>query len=113
MVLRRNDGTDIIATWRPKVMGLDIPSLVVGDQVIDVIEPLKWYEWAWSGLPILLVFIGGALGALTGFIGFSANTKIFRTDYTSVLKFAVTAGISIIAVIVYFVLAMIFVSLVG
>ena len=63
--------------WKPQVVGLDLPQLIVDGQTIHVAEPLKWYVWVWSGLPIMLIFIGGAIGALAGIIGFSINTNIF------------------------------------
>ena len=62
MLLRCNDGTQVIARWKPQCMGFDVPQLVVRDKVIRLVEPLKWYQWLWSGLPIVLVFVGGAVG---------------------------------------------------
>ncbi len=68
MVLRRNDGREIVASLRPQVLGLDVPRLYVDGQLVNVVPPLPWHAWAWSALPILLVFAGGALGALAGFV---------------------------------------------
>lgn len=59
MVLRRNDGKEVIATWKSQVLGFDVPQLVVDGTAIPLVEPLRWYEWVWSGLPILLVLTGG------------------------------------------------------
>ena len=55
---------------------------------MNVAEPLPLYVWVWSALPVLLVLIGGALGALVGFIAFATNTRIFRTPWSrwSVLR---------------------------
>ncbi len=113
MILRRNDGTDIIAIWKPNVLGFDIPSLIVGDEVIHVVDPLKWHELVWSGLPLLLVLRGGALGAIAGVIAFNANMKVFRSDRNTAVKYLLTAGISILAVIVYLVAAILLFSLIG
>jgi hypothetical protein len=84
MLLQRNDGRQIVAKWKPRLLGLDVPQLIVDDKVIDIVEPLKWYQWVWVGLPILLVFIGGALGGLIGAIGAIINAKVFRTEMNSV-----------------------------
>jgi hypothetical protein len=109
MVLRRNDGKEVLATWKPQVLGFDVPQLVVDGTAISLVPPLKWYEWLWGGLPILLVFVGGALGAVIGFIAFSVNCKIFRSPLDLILKFLFSAAISIVAVVVYvFIVLLIF-----
>ena len=86
-------------------MGLDVPRLDVDGKQINVVEPLKWYAWVWSGLPILLIFIGGALGALAGIVAFGINTQIFRSSRNTGLKFVLTAVVSVLAVAVYLALA--------
>ena len=113
MLMRKNDGTEVIANWQPTMMGFDLPKLVVEGKVIEIAKPIKWYEIVWSALPILLVFIGGLLGGITGFIGFSANAKVFRSELNTIVKFILTAGISVAAVIAYFVLAMLFYAVTG
>ena len=117
MLLQRNDGRQVIARWKPQFMGLDVPQLIVDDKVINLVEPLKWYQGIWGGLPIVLVFvfIGGALGALgtiAGIIGFTINTKIFRTGMNSVLKYVITGVVSVLAVVAYFIAAMLFTMLI-
>jgi hypothetical protein len=91
MILQRNDGKQVIATWKQQILGLDIPQLIVDGKTTNLVEPLKWYQLVWGGLPALLVFMGGALGALAGIIGFSINTKIFRTEMHDVLKYLASA----------------------
>ena len=105
MVLRRDDSREVVASFRPQVLGLDVPRLYVDGQLINVVPPLPWYIWAWSALPILLVTVGGALGALAGFTGFAVNTKIFRASLPMVAKFALTALVSVLAGVVYLVAA--------
>jgi hypothetical protein len=53
------------------------------------------------------------LGGITGFIGFSANTKVFRSKMNPVVKFMVTAGISVVAVMAYIILGMLFYAITG
>jgi hypothetical protein len=113
MLLQRNDGRQVIAKWKPRFLGLDVPQLIVDDKVIDIVEPLKWYQWVWIGLPIVLVFIGGALGALIGSIGAIINAKVFRTDINSVLKYIITGSVSIMAVVLYFIVAILLVVLIN
>lgn len=103
MVLHRNDGRQVTATWKSQMLGLDAPQLVVDGKAVNLVEPLQWYQWVWSGWPILLVFIGGALGAIVGIIGFSISARLFRTNLNGFLKYIVTGLISIAAVLVYLV----------
>jgi hypothetical protein len=84
----------------------------VDEKVINLAEPLKWYQWIWGGLPIALVFIGGALGAITGIIGFTINTKVFRIEMNSVLKYVITGVVSALTVVAYFIAAMLFTMLI-
>jgi hypothetical protein len=113
MLLRRNDGRQVVATWKQQVLGLDISQLVVDGQVTRFVEPLNGYQLMWGGLPVLLVSVGGALGALVGVIGFSVNTKIFRTEMNTGLKYLVSGLISVLAVTVYFIVAVILSLLFG
>jgi hypothetical protein len=108
MLLQRNDGAQITAKWKPQVLGLDVPQLVADGKTIRLVEPLKWYQLLWGGWPILLIFIGGALGAIAGFIGFLINTRIFRAQMSGILKYVVTGLVSLLAVVAYFVMALIF-----
>lgn len=98
VLLRRNDGTSVVATLKPSVLGLDVPQLVVEGKTIRVIDPLKWYVWVWIALPILLVFVGGALGGIVGAVGLTTNAKIVRSKMNGLAKFALTAAVSVLVV---------------
>ncbi len=103
MVLQRNDGRPVYATWRPQLMGMDVPQLVVDGKVIYLAQALKWYQWVWSALPILLVFWGGLMGAVLGIIAFTINTSIFRSSRNEVYKYIFTGVVSILATMIYLV----------
>jgi hypothetical protein len=106
MLLRRNDGREVVATWKSKFIGLEHPSLVVDGKEIIVFKPLKWYEYVWSGLPVLLVFVGGGLGAFLGVLGFWFSISIFRSSIKGIFKYALVALITASTVAVYIVLGM-------
>lgn len=107
MVLQRNDGKQVSATWKPQVLGLDVPQLLVDGKPVNLVEPLKWYQWIWGGWPVILLFVGGALGAIAGLVGFSINAKVFRTEMSEALKYVVTGAVSVMAVVAYFVVALV------
>ena len=113
MLLRRNDGREVIVKWKPQILGLDVPQLIIENREINFVEPLKWYQWLWSGLPIALVFIGGILGAIAGIAGFSINANIFRAEMNSVLKYIVSGAVSILAVVAYFIAVALLTLLIG
>lgn len=96
--LRRNDGTSVVASLKPRVFGLDVPLLIVDGKTIRVTEPLKWYVWAWIAWPVLLVFVGGAPGGIMGALGFTANVRIVRSKMNGLAKFALTAAVSVLVV---------------
>ena len=43
-----------------------------------LVRSLRWYECAVGGLSLLLFVVGGALGALAGFLGVYANYPVLR-----------------------------------
>jgi hypothetical protein len=105
MALHRDDGAEAVAVWKPRLLGLDVPQIAVDGETIQVVEPLPWYQWLWSALPVLLVFAGGAIGAFAGVLALFVNIKLFRSSLNGVVKYLATAAASFAAVLVYFVLA--------
>ena len=103
--LPRNDGTEAQAQLRSNFVD-PIPQLVVDGKVYSAVKPLAWYELVWSGLPILLLFIGGALGAFCGLIAAYSNSRIFRSSLHPVLKYVVTGAVSVAALVVWFIVAL-------
>lgn len=101
MVLHRNDGEQIVARWKPKILGLDVPQLIVDGKVINLVEPLKWYHLIWGGWPVFLVFIGGLLGAIIGVIAFSINARVLRAEMNGALKYIISGAFSLLALAAY------------
>ncbi len=95
VVLRRNDGRESVARLRTTNFLDPVPHLIVDDHSYQLVEPLKWYQWIWGGLPIVLLFSGGALGALFGSVGVIINSRLFRSQMNPVLKYLATAGVSL------------------
>ncbi len=104
LLLRRNDSVDVVAQLRGVIVD-PIPQLVVDGKPIKIAEPLPWYVWAWSALPLTLLFLGGALGGGLGALAMTVNGRVFRTDLHGALKFAVTGAISIMTTVVFLALA--------
>ncbi len=100
--LTRNDGREVVVTWRPQL--LDMPRLVIDGKTFDIVKPLAWYEWAWSALPLILVFTAKAFAGILGIIAFSINAKIFRSELNILAKFALSLLVSFLASLAYYLL---------
>jgi hypothetical protein len=85
-----------------------IPNLSIDDQPVKLAEPLRWYEYGWSGLPILLMFVGGALGGLVGGYATVLNGRIFRSDRSLPAKYGLAGAITVSGALIFFVLAVAF-----
>lgn len=74
------------------------PVLVVGNKTVRLAEPLEWYEWIWTGFPLVLVFLGGAIGGLLGGGAAVVNTQLFRSGKPVVVKYVLSALVTIVAI---------------
>lgn len=102
MVLIRNDTIAVEAKWIPRALGLDVPFLSVGGQVISFADPLQWYQWLWAGWSvILLILLGHVVGLIPALIATLLNIQIFRSGLSGPLQYLLTAGVSVLAVAVY------------
>ena len=87
--------------------------LELNGEKIEIVEKLKWYQYAIGGLPMLLIFVGGLIGGGIG-VGLSAyNFSVFRGDNTEVMKYVKVIGITILGFVVYLVLSGLIVNAIG
>ena len=100
LLLRRNDGTEVVARLRGGFVD-PIPEIIIDGKTVAVAEPLRWYQWGWAGLPLVLLILGGALGAIGAFI----NGRIFRSALPGIAKYVVTAMVFAGSVILFLLLA--------
>jgi hypothetical protein len=82
-----------------------IPTIKIGDAPIQIAKPLRWFEYAWIGLPMLLVFAGGALGGFVGGGSTVVNGRIFRSERSTAAKYALAAATTVTGGAVFFVIA--------
>lgn len=106
MQLRRNDGREVTVRWKNDLWGVDVPNLDVDGTIIQVAKPMPIGYKIWCLLPILLVFIGGALGGIIGAVGVLANGAIFRKrSIQPAVKVMIAIAVAIAAFVVYFLIA--------
>jgi len=112
-ILKKDNGSEVTAKLKP-IFFDPVPQIIINDsQTIEVVEPLRWYQWSWAGLPVALIFVGGLLGGLVGFIATSFSVRVFHAQLSPVLQYLVVGGISVLAVVAYLVLAVIAAGLVN
>jgi hypothetical protein len=90
-----------------------IPKLEIDGAPLVLAEPLTWYQYVWMGLPILLLFAGGGLGALFGLYATYASSRVFRSERSVGSKYVLSGLISVGAVIGFFILAIILQLMIG
>ena len=102
--LRSNSGSTMAVKFKARLLD-PIPNLVVGGQTIQIAPALAWYQYLWMTIPILLVFMGGAIGGFCGGAAAFMSGQIFRSNRNEMTKYVLTGMISLSAFVVYFVLA--------
>ena len=64
-----------------------VPELKIDGVRNQIVEPLKWYQTFIGGLPIALLFIGGAVRGVIGVVSALTIFNIFRQEGTEPLKY--------------------------
>lgn len=82
-----------------------IPKIIVNDKKYKIAPDLKWYEYAWIGLPVVLILQGGAIGGIIGGSFVCINGHIFRKKIKPLSKYALTGFLTILAAAFYLGLA--------
>ena len=104
-IFRNNEGKEITMKLKG---GLDpIPTLEIEGQTVRLVEPFKWYQYVWMGLPVLLIFHGGAIGGAIGATAFFVNANIFRQDKSTLMKYGLAAAVSLSAALAWLVMVVI------
>lgn len=101
-LVRMNDGQCRTVTVKNAFSFMFDPKITIDGTEIAIGRTLAWWELLLSGLPFLLLFIGGALGALAGSIAGIVNIGICRSDRSVLKKVLLTTLTTIIAVIAFF-----------
>lgn len=99
-VLTLPSGSKSVVQLKPSLLD-PVPKVMVDGEQIEIVEPLAVFQLIWSGLPLLLLFIGGAIGGLIGGGAYWTNLLVFRSEMRSAEKYILTALISGIAVVLF------------
>jgi hypothetical protein len=103
-ILNDNNGFKVVVQLRQVFLD-PVPQLIIDNQVVKLVEPLNIFQWIWSGLPLVLVILGGLIGGAIGGLTFWINTRVFRSEMSAVEVYILTGILTAIAVIGYIVIA--------
>lgn len=90
-----------------------VPKVEVNNKPIQIVQAIKWYEYLWMGLPIVLIFQGGLIGAIFGFFASRINISIFRNNKKQIVKYLLTLGISLFVICAYLIIALLLTEMVN
>jgi hypothetical protein len=102
-ILTRGDGTEVLVKFRNGLFD-PVPQIIVDGKVFNVTPPLSWPVTIWCFVPLALCFTPGFDGILLGFAGSWINTRIFRTEWTTMRKYVATAAVALAAAAIYLLL---------
>ncbi|RDV37681.1 hypothetical protein DV096_11195 [Bradymonadaceae bacterium TMQ3] len=76
-----------------------VPRLLIDNEPFEIAPPLQWYEWAWVGIPFLLIPTAGCLGGGIGSMAIMLNVLVFRGLQRGFVRWALTFAISMGAIV--------------
>ncbi len=89
-----------------------IPAVYVDGNRIEFERQLSWYEYVWIGIPVILLFEGGALGMIIGGIATFENSILFRKIRNVFLRYFITAINTAFSFYFFFVIIGLLISLI-
>ncbi len=91
--IRATDGRESLIGLKTSFLD-PVPQVLWVGRTIKVVEPLAWYQWLWTAIPLVLVFLGGAVGGALGGVAMVFNIRILRSDMGGILRYALVALLS-------------------
>lgn len=110
--VRNLSGEEVEIKLKPSILD-PIPRVTINGESLPLARELAWYEIAWSCLPVLLIFGGGAVGGGLGAAGAFLNARIFRSELATPIKYVATFSVGFAAWCIYFVIAILLSLLLG
>jgi len=90
-----------------------VPSLEINGTKHTIVEKLAWYQYAVASLPLILIFIGGAIGGAVGAGAAIFNLQALRSASPAYINYLKVIGITVLAFILYYIVAYLFFVLIS
>jgi hypothetical protein len=78
-----------------------VPAVLVDGRPLAVHPPLRWYQYLWLLLPLLLIVPGGVYGAVPAVMAVVVNARLWRTSLDLFLRFLYSSMVLLAAYLVY------------
>jgi hypothetical protein len=99
-LLKRSDGPDVLVKVKQSFF-YDAPSLQINGKTIHIIEPLAWYQYLLSSVPLVFL-MWGFFGALIGIGLITMNVRIFHSKLSKPLQYLSVCAISFVVPVMFF-----------
>lgn len=87
-----------------------VPRVYIDGEKVQAARKLFWYELLVSCAPLVLVFMGGTLGAVLGATGTVVCLNVIRREYSYFYRLLLILAITLITVALYVFLPYVFVN---
>ncbi len=104
-----NGGGDLVKAYTKPAFPDSIPTLEINGTKHRIVEKLKWYQYALAALPVLLLFVGGAIGGALGAAGMVISINMFRQEGSETSNYIKVIGVIALTFFIYFALAFMFI----
>lgn len=112
LILRKRNGANT-SVFIQSAFFDTVPLLLVNGKKVQVVPPLAWYQYIYSGLPLFLIFVGGVVGAVLGMVAFIINIRIMRGKFNIPMKYLSILGVHIVTFFVYVALSLLVTVMTG
>jgi hypothetical protein len=102
--IKRKDGKVITLALEPKRLD-PFPRLEIEGNQYPIGRKLFAIDYLFIVFPLLLIFIGGALGGLLGFLSAGINARIMRMPKSAIERYGLSVVSTVTATFVWFVIA--------
>ena len=81
------------------------PQLEIEGEKYPIGRKLNPFDYLMVGLPMLLIFVGGAIGGILGFLASSVNARIMRMPKSALERYGFCLASLLCAVVTWYILA--------
>lgn len=82
-----------------------LPGIEVDGVPVSLGRPLSTLEYVLGGIPLVLIFLGGAIGGASGAVGTMYNYRVLRATTSAPMKVLGVVAVSGLSFLTYLVLA--------
>jgi len=95
-IIKKKNGQNVPIRLRRRFYDV-FPHVEVGMYRIDVVPPMKWYEYFGVVIPVSLYFVSHLIGGILGAVGIYILTRVFRTSLSTGVKYCISIGYTLVA----------------